>query len=176
MNTWPQPRTTGANPIPNPLVPIPSPFGSPQQVMNRKRILVVDDSPIILKTLSMKLKSSGYEVLTALDGGTAVSTVRRERPDLILLDITFPPDVAHGGGVAWDGFLIMDWLKRMDELKDIPIFIITGGDANQYRDRSLASGALAFFQKPINNDELMAAIQQTIGPAEDGAPNPPAAA
>jgi len=81
--------------------------------MNRKRIMIVDDSIIVLKTLSMKLKASGYDVLAAEDGAVAVSTARRERPDLILLDLDFPPDVAHGGGVAWDGFLIMDWLKRM---------------------------------------------------------------
>ena len=83
--------------------------------MNPKKILVVDDNAIILRTLSMKLKSSGYEVLTATDGAQAVSTVRREKPDLILLDISFPPDVAHGGGVPWDGFLILSWLQRLDD-------------------------------------------------------------
>ena len=83
--------------------------------MDKKKILIVDDSVIILKTLSMKLTVSGYQVLTATDGGTAVSIVRRERPDLIVLDISFPPDVGHGGGVPWDGFLIMNWMKRLDE-------------------------------------------------------------
>src|SRR5258708_32495903 len=111
------------------------------QDLKRKRILVVDDSPIILKTLSMKLKASGYDVLTAEDGAVAVSTARRERPDLILLDIAFPPDVAHGGGVPWDGFLIMDWLHRMDEAKNIPIVIITGGDPERYKARSMAARA-----------------------------------
>jgi len=130
--------------------------------LKRKKILVVDDSPVILKTLSMKLKSRGYDVLTAEDGSVAVSTARRERPDLILLDITFPPDVGHGGGVPWDGFLIMDWLKRMDEAKDIPIFIITGGDPERYKARSMAAGAVAFFQKPINNEELLSAIQDEL--------------
>src|SRR5689334_12871467 len=77
-----------------------------------KKILIVDDSLIILKTLSIKLKAAGYQVFTAVDGSEAVSTVRRERPHLILLDIGFPPDVGHGGGVAWDGFLIMTWLRR----------------------------------------------------------------
>lgn len=141
--------------------------------MDRKKILVVDDSPIILKTISMKLKSHGYDVLTAADGATAVSTARRERPDLILLDISFPPDVAHGGGVAWDGFLIMGWLRRMDEAKDIPIIIITGDQ--QLKDKSLASGAVGFFHKPIDNDELISMIRNTIG--EGGpmpAPQPPA--
>jgi CheY-like chemotaxis protein len=95
--------------------------------MNQKKILIVDDSRIILKTVSSTLTSHGYDAVTALDGGDAISTVRRDRPDLILLDINFPPDVAHGGGVSWDGFLIMDWLRRMDEAKSIPIIMVTGG-------------------------------------------------
>src|SRR5215471_3657658 len=126
--------------------------------MNRKKILIVDDSPIILKALSMKLSAHGYEVLTAEDGSGAVSLVRLEQPDLIVLDISFPPDVAHGGGVPWDGFLIMNWLRRMDEAKDIPIIIITSGDPEKLKARSMAAGAVAFFQKPINNDELLVAI------------------
>src|SRR5215467_1987686 len=98
-----------------------------------KKILIVDDSVIILKTLSAKLRSSGYQVFTAADGSQAVSTVRRERPDLILLDINFPPDVGHGGGVAWDGFLIMNWLRRMDEAVNTPVVIITGGAIEESR-------------------------------------------
>lgn len=131
--------------------------------MNRKKILIVDDSQIVLKALSMKLKGSGYDVLTAEDGASAVSTARRERPNLILLDISFPPDVAHGGGVAWDGFLILAWVRRMEECKDIPVIVITGGDPVKLKDKSLAAGALAFFQKPINNEELMAIVRQVIG-------------
>src|SRR5205085_1894309 len=90
-----------------------------------KKILVVDDSPVILKTLSMKLTGAGYEALVAEDGGTAVSLVRNERPDLVILDISFPPDVGHGGGIPWDGFLILEWLRRLDEAKHIPFIIIT---------------------------------------------------
>ena len=131
--------------------------------MSRKKILVVDDNQVILRTMSMKLTSEGYDVVTAEDGSEAVSAVRRERPDLILLDISFPPDVAHGGGLAWDGFLIMQWLRRLDEGKDIPIIVITGGDPVKYKDRALAAGAVSFFHKPIDNDELLAIVAQTLG-------------
>src|SRR5947207_1811362 len=134
--------------------------------MNQKKILVVDDSAVVVRTLSLKLKSWGYGVLTAADGSEAVSTARREKPDLILLDISFPPDVAHGGGVAWDGFLIMDWLKRMDEAKNVPVIIITGGDAAKYKERSMAAGAVGYFQKPINNEELHVAIRRALGESE----------
>jgi two-component system KDP operon response regulator KdpE len=130
--------------------------------MNRKKILIVDDSPIILKALSMKLTANGYAVLTAEDGSGAVSLARRERPDLIVLDVSFPPDVAHGGGVGWDGFLIMSWLHRLEEVKNIPIIIITGEESEKYKKRALAEGAANFFHKPIENDELLAVIRQTL--------------
>src|SRR6266571_697085 len=117
-----------------------------------KTILVVDDNAIIVKTLSFKLKSHGYHVLTAMDGSEAVSITRREKPDLILLDLSFPPDVGHGGGVPWDGFLIMNWIKRMDEAKHIPIIVITGGDPEKSKGPALAAGASSFFHKPIDND------------------------
>jgi len=173
MNHWPQTTPKNGDPIAASLVPIPSAITSPQLAMTPRKILIVDDSVIVLKALSLKLKASGYNVLTAEDGAVAVSTARRERPDLILLDISFPPDVAHGGGVPWDGFLIMDWLRRMDEAKDIPIIIITSGDPEKLKARSMAAGAVAFFQKPINNDELLVAIQRILG---EGAPETPAAA
>lgn len=137
----------------------------------RPKILVVDDSAVILKTLSFKLKSKGYDVFTALDGAEAVSTARKEKPDLILLDISFPPDVAHGGGVPWDGFLIMEWLRRLDELKRTPIVVITGGDPMEYEKRALDAGAVAFFQKPLDHDGLIDVIRQIVA-ASPTSPNP----
>ncbi len=149
--------------------------------MSRKKILVVDDNPVILKTMSMKLTSHGYNVVTAEDGSSAVGAVRRDKPDLILLDLSFPPDVAHGGGVPWDGFLIMNWLKRLEEAKNTPIVVITGGDPAKCKDRALAAGAVNFFHKPINNDELLAVIGRTLAnspgetqPAAGAVPQPAA--
>ena len=145
----------------------PRPGGSPGTAFvmapNGKKILVVDDNPVIIKTLSFKLKAAGYKVLTALEGGEAVSSARKERPDLILLDINFPPDVSHGGGVPWDGFLIMGWVRRIDGAQNIPIIMITSGDPAIYKERALAEGAHSFFHKPIEIQELMATIQQILG-------------
>src|SRR5690242_3900388 len=112
--------------------------------MNRKRILVVDDNPIITKTLAMKLESAGYQVVIATDGSQAASAARKEKLDLILLDISFP-DPGVGAGVQWDGFKILDWLRRLDEVKTVPVIVITGGDAAKYKDQSLSKGAIAFF-------------------------------
>jgi len=131
--------------------------------MNGKKILLVDDDPVILQALSIKLNARGYDVVTASDGSQAVSSVRIENPDLILLDLTFPPDVAHGGGVGWDGFLIMRWLKRMEEAANIPIIVITGGDPAMYEERAKQIGATAFFHKPIDHDGLFDVISKALG-------------
>jgi CheY-like chemotaxis protein len=108
------------------------------------------------------LTSAGYDVIAATDGSEAVSAARRDKPDLIVLDISFPPDVAHGGGVSWDGFRIIEWLNRIDEAKLVPVIVITGGEAAKYKERSLAAGAVAFFQKPIENEELVATIKKVL--------------
>ena len=131
----------------------------------QKKILVIDDNEIILKTTSMKLQSAGYLVFTALDGSEGVSMVRREQPDLVLLDITFPADVS---GVSWDGFRIMEWLHRVDETKKIPIIVISGVVEEKNKQRATSSGAVAFFPKPVNFDELLKVIRATLG--VEGAP------
>lgn len=134
---------------------------------SRKKILVIDDNEIILKTTSMKLQSAGYQVFTALDGSEGVAAVRREKPDLVLLDITFPPDVS---GVSWDGFRIMDWLHRVDESNKIPIIIISGVVEEKNKQRAAASGAVAFFPKPVNYDEMLKVIRATLGTEANKSP------
>ena len=119
-----------------------------------QKILVVDDNEIILKTISLKLQGAGYQVITALDGSEAVAAARKEMPDLILLDISFPPDV---GGVEWDGFRIMEWFRRMENVKKTPVIVITGGDDASNRDR-----AVAFFHKPIDHEDLLKVIRATL--------------
>src|SRR5471032_1045839 len=126
---------------------------------SRKKILVIDDNEIILKTTSMKLTSAGYKVFTALDGSEGVAAVRTEKPDLVLLDITFPPDVS---GVQWDGFRIMEWLHRVDETKRIPIIVISGVVEDKNKKRAMDSGAIAFFPKPVNFDEMLKVIRDTL--------------
>ena len=125
----------------------------------KKKILVVDDNEVILKTVSLKLQGCGYQIITALDGSEAVAAARKETPDLILLDINFPPEVA---GVPWDGFRIMDWFQRLDPAKKIPI-IITGTEDVKIKERAASCGAVAFFHKPINHDDLIKVIRATLG-------------
>jgi CheY-like chemotaxis protein len=130
--------------------------------MSNRTILIVDDCIVFLKAMSMKLRGHGYDVVTAVDGAAAVSAVRQVKPDLILLDLNFPPDVAHGGGVAWDGYLIMNWLRRIDDARNAPIIVITASDANHDREKMRAAGVVDFFLKPVDNDELLSAIERAL--------------
>jgi CheY-like chemotaxis protein len=125
----------------------------------KKKILVVDDNEVVLKTVSLKLQGCGYQVITALDGTEAVAAARKETPDLILLDISFPPDV---DGVPWDGFRIMEWFHRLDPTKKVPVIVITGLEDIKNKERATSSGAVAFFHKPINHDDLLKVVRATL--------------
>ncbi len=125
-----------------------------------KKILIVDDNEVVIKTITLKLQGAGYQVIGAMDGSEAVAAARRESPDLILLDISFPPDV---GSVEWDGFRIMEWFHRLDTAKKIPIIIITGSEDPKAKERATNAGAVAFFQKPLEHDFLLKVVRATIG-------------
>ena len=125
-----------------------------------RKILVVDDNEIIIKTISLKLQGAGYQVITAMDGAEAVAAARKENPDLILLDISFPPDVTS---VQWDGFRIMEWFHRLDAAKRIPVIIITGSEDLKLKERANSSGAVAYLQKPLEYDQLLKVVRATLG-------------
>ena len=130
-----------------------------------RKILVVDDDQVILKTLSMLLNANGYKVFTASDGPGAISIFAQEKPDLIILDILFPPDAMNIGGALQDGFFIMEWLRRMGESGNIPIIMMSADQSNKARKHALDSGAVAFFPKPIDRLGLLAAIRTAFGEA-----------
>lgn len=121
---------------------------------------MVDDNEVVLKTITLKLQGAGYQVLTALDGSDAVAAARKEIPDLILLDLSFPPEVA---GVPWDGFRIMEWFQRLDTSRKIPIIVISGSEDPADRQRATQIGAVAYFKKPLEHDQLLKVIRATLG-------------
>jgi DNA-binding response OmpR family regulator len=141
---------------------VPQTPADPTPIGTNRTILVVDDNNVVLKAFELKLKALGFKVLTATDGSGAVSTARQDRPDLIVLDINFPPEVSSTG-LQWDGFNIMEWMRRFREVAEIPVIIITSGDPVKYKTRALAAGASAFFQKPINHEEFLIAVRRILG-------------
>jgi DNA-binding response OmpR family regulator len=133
-------------------------IGTVEAIMNRQKILIVDDDPVIVKAMSMKLEPAGYEVVSAADGSEAISAARKEKPDLILLDLNFPADV----NMTWDGFKVIAWLQRVDEAKGTPVIVVSGGEAAKYKARAIQAGAIAYLQKPVDNDELLGLVKLSL--------------
>jgi CheY-like chemotaxis protein len=141
-----------------PVAPAQSLPGSPVK-SNGRKVLIVDDDAVILKTTGMKLAAQGYTVLTARDASAAIRAARSDQPDLILMDLSFPSDV---GSVAWDGFLLMSWLHRLQEARTIPVIVITGDTAVSQKNRAENFGAIAFFPKPIDHVKLVEVINKKL--------------
>jgi DNA-binding response OmpR family regulator len=119
--------------------------------MNGKKILIVDDDKDLLRGLSFRLRANGYETVIATDGYSAISVAQKEKPDLIILDIGLP---------AGDGFIVMERLRNHPSLALIPIIILTARDSQINKEGALKAGAVAFFQKPADNETLLAAIKK----------------
>ena len=126
-----------------------------------KRILIADDDKLIRQTLSIKLAAAGYTVIEAEDGAETVHRARYEEPDLLILDISFPPDV-DGGGIYWDGFLLMDWLRKFSETRNLPIIVISADDPRRWEERATAKGARCGFQKPVPTQQLINNIDELL--------------
>ncbi|MGH2513183.1 MAG: response regulator [Candidatus Limnocylindrales bacterium] len=111
-------------------------------------ILVIEDDPGAVRLLREYLESDGYAVRVAIDGSTGLAEARRERPAAILLDILLP-------GI--DGWDVLRQLKAADDLRDIPVVIVTVVDE---REIGLALGAVDYFLKPVDRDVLLDRLGQ----------------
>lgn len=136
---------------------------NPAPAASLAKILVIDDNPIIQRTIYFALRDKGYKVFMSGEIADALNVVRKEKPNLILLDINFPPEASVGGGGGHDGFWALDWMHRMEEAKGVPIIVISGDAPEKSKARALAAGATAYFHKPINKDELAAVIAGLLG-------------
>lgn len=127
-----------------------------------KKILVIDDNKVVLTATNLLLKAKGYGVQLAETGAEALALLRKEKPDLILLDLDFPPDIGNIGGGLRDGFLIIDWARRMCDAEKIPVIIVSSLDPEQYKKRAQAAGIPTFFRKPVDRQQLLDAIQAEL--------------
>jgi DNA-binding response OmpR family regulator len=120
---------------------------------NKQKILIVDDDPNLRRGIGLRLRAHHYSTFYASDGFSALAMTEKEHPDLIILDIGLP------GG---DGFIVLERLKRNSALADIPVIVLTARDSQYNKRRSLKAGAVAFFQKPVDNEEFLEAIRGTL--------------
>jgi two-component system cell cycle response regulator len=118
------------------------------------RVLVVDDLEANRRLLEAKLTSEYYDVLLARRGEEAVQMARRERPDIILLDVMMP------GGI--DGFEACRRIKAMPETRHIPVVMVTTLDDRDNRLRGLQAGAEDFLTKPIDDVQLLSRVRSLV--------------
>ena len=134
----------------------------------QKKVLVVDDDPVVLKALSLKLAAKGYQAVTATDASQALNLARRECPDLVLLDVNFPPDL---GGVDWNGFRIIQWLRMNEEVRDVPVIVMSANDRTDYQHRATDMGAVGFLPKTIHTEGLLACVEMAISRQKNSHPD-----
>ncbi|MFH1645336.1 MAG: response regulator [Candidatus Omnitrophota bacterium] len=121
--------------------------------MDKKRILLVDDEECLVRTIQLRLESSNFEVITAMDGSEALEKAKKEEPDLIVLDLMLP---------KMDGYKVCGLLKNDTRYSNIPIIILTA--RAQQADIALAEevGADAYIIKPFEEVALLSRIKEFL--------------
>ncbi len=115
-----------------------------------KKILVIDDDPIIVKYLKALFEDNGYETLVAYDGTEADDIVKGTKPDLITLDLEMPKE--------WGPRFYRKMIKN-DELKDIPVIVISGLS----NPKHAVKNAVAVIRKPFDEKKLLKIVKNALG-------------
>jgi len=122
-------------------------------VTRKSKILIIDDDPDVLETMTAVLETRDYQVLTALSGLEGISKAGKEKPDLIIMDVLMP---------EVDGFTTCKMIKENKEIKNIPVILLTGTGMIGDLEKGFAAGAIDFMIKPIDWDKLFLRIKKLI--------------
>ncbi len=117
-----------------------------------KKILVIDDDPDTTHFLKTRLEVNKFEVITANDGTEGLEKTKSEKPDLIILDILMPEK---------DGYTFVKELKYKENIKDVPIIVISGKDTLKILFEK--EGITDYFVKPLDTKELIEKINKRLG-------------
>ena len=117
------------------------------------RILVVEDVPVVLAALRMRLEAEGFEVITARDGVEALDQARTQQPDLMLLDLMLP---------RLSGERVCQELRGDPRIRAIPVVVVSARIGEAERLRALAAGADAFVCKPYDPADLVGEIRARL--------------
>ncbi len=122
--------------------------------MTVKKILIVDDEPVVVTLLKKRVESRGFKVEIATEGVSALEKASTWRPDLVLLDIVMP---------GMDGFEICRRLKATKETEPIPVVLFTASQETQLEAFARKAGAVKVIRKPFV-DQVFQAIEEILGP------------
>jgi FixJ family two-component response regulator len=117
----------------------------------------VDDEESVRRALARLLRSARLDAETFPSGDEFLETVLEHPPDCVVLDLHMP---------KLDGFQVQSWLAKA-RLR-IPVIVITGHDTPESHDRAMKGGAVAYLQKPLDGDALLAAITAAVGSSKKG--------
>ena len=123
-----------------------------------KKILVVDDEPFILKSLTFVLKKEGFKVDVASNGLEAIDKIKNEKPDIIFLDIMMP---------KMNGLEVCQWLRNEPEFKDIYVIILTAKGQEADREKGLSLGANEYMTKPFSPSYVVKRIKEIFASIDD---------
>lgn len=114
------------------------------------KVLVIEDNDQNMYLMRFLLQKNGFVVIEAKDGAEGIETARRERPDLILLDIQLP---------VMDGYAVARRLRDIPELKEVPVIAVTSFAMPADKPKALEAGATGYIEKPINPDIFIRQIE-----------------
>lgn len=114
-----------------------------------KRVLIAEDEPSIVESLTFLLERAGFEVAVALDGRQALNAALTQPPDVLVLDVMLP---------EIDGYEILRRLRSDQRGERLPVLILTAKGQREDRETALRSGADLFITKPFANADVIAAV------------------
>lgn len=119
-----------------------------------KRVLLAEDEPNIVESLSFLLERAGYQVMVEIDGLKALDTAMADTPDVMILDVMLP---------EMDGYEVLRKMRADDRTKSVPVLMLTAKGQREDRRVAMECGADLFITKPFANAELIAAVEQLAG-------------
>jgi CheY-like chemotaxis protein len=119
----------------------------------KKRILICDDDPAILRVLEVNLQIEGYDVLSGQNGEEAVEVATREHPDLIILDIMMP---------RLDGYQACERLKSQEDTKDIPVVFLSAKAQASDIQKGKDYGVADYLTKPFDPMDLLGVVERLL--------------
>jgi chemosensory pili system protein ChpA (sensor histidine kinase/response regulator) len=123
-------------------------------VPDEKVVLLADDSISVRRFVGRMLEKAGYRVKLASDGLEALEMVSQSRCDLVITDLEMP---------RTNGYELMSHMRQNPETRNIPVMVVTSRAGAKHRDRAVKEGATAFLTKPVQEDQLIAAVSDLIG-------------
>jgi DNA-binding response OmpR family regulator len=119
----------------------------------KKRILLVEDEPNIVVSLTFLLERAGFDVATETNGQKALETILEDPPDTLVLDVMLP---------GLDGFEILRRVRADQRVEKLPVLMLTAKGQREDRKNALEFGADKFITKPFSNAEVIEAVQDLV--------------